>query len=128
MSVRRYEALAGPVAPTNLDRVTDYTPQQVAELHAKGEVQLIDVRQRYEHEAGRIADAPLIELAELPGRAQEVDRERPVVFYCRTGSRSAMATEAFRGAGYDAHNMAGGLREWQAAGLPLEPDDGYVAD
>jgi rhodanese-related sulfurtransferase len=108
--------------------VTDYSPQQVAELHAKGEIQLIDVRQRYEHEAGRIADSPLIELGELSGRAQEIDRERPVVFYCRTGSRSAMATEAFRAAGYDAHNMAGGLVEWHADGFPLEPDGGYVSD
>jgi rhodanese-related sulfurtransferase len=38
-----------------------------------------------------------------------------------------MATEAFRNAGYDAHNMAGGLLEWHAAGLPLEPADGAVA-
>ena len=108
--------------------MADYTPQQVAELYGKGEIQLIDVRQRYEHEAGRIAGAPLIELSELASRAEEIDRDRPVVFYCRSGSRSAMATQAFRGAGYDAHNMAGGLRDWQAAGLPLEPDDGYVAD
>jgi len=120
---------AGPRrAPTNLDRVPDYTPQKVAELHARGEIQLIDVRQRYEHEAGRIADTPLIELAELPSRAQEIDRGQPVVFYCRSGSRSAMASEAFRGAGYDAHNMVGGLLEWHADGLPLEPDSGYVAD
>lgn len=118
----------GRDGPTNLDAVTDYSPQQVAELHSSGEIQLIDVRQSYEHEAGRIADSPLIELSELSGRAQEVDRDRPVVFYCRTGSRSAMATQAFRAAGYDAHNMAGGLIEWQAAGLPLEPAGGYVAD
>jgi rhodanese-related sulfurtransferase len=138
MSERSYETL-GPaeaglwnagrlVFPTNLDLVSDYSPQQVAELHAKGEIQLIDVRQPYEHEAGRIADTPLIELAELTSRAQEIDPDRPVVFYCRSGSRSAMATQAFRGAGYDAHNMAGGLLEWRAAGLPLEPDDGHVAD
>ena len=38
-----------------------------------------------------------------------------------------MATEAFRGAGYDAHNLAGGLLEWAAEGLPLEPADGHVA-
>ncbi len=37
-----------------------------------------------------------------------------------------MATEAFRNAGYDAHNMVGGLVQWEAAGLPLEPDGGYV--
>jgi rhodanese-related sulfurtransferase len=63
----------------------------------------------------------------LGAEVDGIDRDRPVVFYCRSGSRSAMATDAFRGAGFDAHNMAGGLLEWHAAGLPLEPSDGYVA-
>ncbi|HZU61886.1 MAG TPA: rhodanese-like domain-containing protein [Solirubrobacteraceae bacterium] len=106
----------------------DYQPQQVAELHEKGQVQLIDVRQTHEHEAGRIAGSRLIALAELPAQAQTIDPDLPVVFYCRTGARSGMATQAFRQAGYDAHNMTGGLVEWQALGLPLEPENGYVAD
>jgi rhodanese-related sulfurtransferase len=106
----------------------EYTPQEVAERYERGEIQLIDVRQPHEYEAGRIAGATLIELAELPGRSAEIDRDRPVVFYCRSGARSAMDTEAFRGAGFDAHNMAGGLLEWDAAGLPLEPEDGRVAE
>ena len=105
----------------------DYTPPEVAELHARGEIQLIDVRQPEEHEAGRIAGDRLVVLTELSEQAHTLDRGRPVVFYCRSGSRSAMATEAFRGAGFDAHNMAGGLLDWQAAGLPLDPPDGYVA-
>jgi rhodanese-related sulfurtransferase len=105
----------------------DYTPQQVAELHERGEIQLIDVRQPEEHEAGRIAGDRLIELARLGAVLDTIDRERPVVFYCRSGARSAMATEAFRGAGFDAHNMLGGLLDWHAAGLPLDPPDGYVA-
>jgi rhodanese-related sulfurtransferase len=105
----------------------DYTPQQVAELLAGGEIQLIDVRQPEEHEAGRIAGDRFIELSHLTAEADSIDRARPVVFYCRSGSRSAMATEAFRGAGFDAHNMAGGLLDWAAAGLPLDPADGYVA-
>jgi rhodanese-related sulfurtransferase len=106
---------------------SDYTPQQVAELHARGEIQLIDVRQPEEHDAGRIAGDRFIELASLAAEVDSIDRDRPVVFYCRSGSRSAMATEAFRGAGFDAHNMAGGLLDWQAAGLALDPPDGYVA-
>jgi len=106
----------------------DYTPQQVAELLARDATQLVDVRQRHEHEAGRIAGDRHVELVALAEAAETIDRDRPVVFYCRSGSRSAMATEAFRGAGYDAHNMTGGLLEWQAAGLPLEPPDGYVAE
>jgi rhodanese-related sulfurtransferase len=105
----------------------DYTPQQVAELVARGEIQLIDVRQPEEHEAGRVAGDRFIELSQLAAEVDTIDRDRPVVFYCRSGSRSAMATEAFRGAGFDAHNMVGGLLEWHAAGLPLDPPDGYVA-
>ncbi len=105
----------------------DYTPQQVAELLERGEIQLIDVRQPEEREAGRIAGDRFIELARLPGEADSIDFNRPVVFYCRSGARSAMATEAFRGSGFDAHNMLGGLLDWAAAGLPLDPPDGYVA-
>jgi rhodanese-related sulfurtransferase len=106
---------------------TDYTPRQVAELLGQGEIQLIDVRRPDENDAGRIPGGRLIELGQLPAQAGTIDRDRPVVFYCRSGSRSAMATEAFRGAGFDAHNMAGGLLEWHATGLPMEPDGGYVA-
>ena len=105
----------------------DYNPQQVAELIEGGDVQLIDVRQPEEHEAGRIAGDRLVVLSDLAAEVDSIDRNRPVVFYCRSGSRSAMATEAFRGAGFEAHNMLGGLLEWDAAGLPLEPSDGYVA-
>ena len=98
------------------------------QLLAEGTIQLIDVRQPHEHEAGRIVGDRLIELGNLPAQAQTIDQDRPIVFYCRSGSRSGMAAEAFRRAGFDAHNMAGGLLDWKAAGLPLEPHDGYVAD
>ena len=106
----------------------DYTPRQVSELIAAGEIQLIDVRAPHEHEAGRIAGDRLIELSRLSEEQGAIDRDRPIVFYCRSGGRSAMATEAFLQAGYDAHNMSGGLLEWDADGLPLEPANGHVAD
>jgi rhodanese-related sulfurtransferase len=50
------------------------------------------------------------------------------VFYCRLGARSGMASQAFRAAGYEAYNMTGGLTAWAEAGLPLDPEDGYVAE
>src|ERR1700759_250309 len=105
---------------------TDLTPQEVAELHARGEIQLIDVRAPHEHAAGRIAGGNLIELNPLAAEADRLDRSRPIVFYCRSGGRSAMATQAFAQAGFDAHNMDGGLLAWEAAGLPLDPEGGYV--
>ncbi len=38
-----------------------------------------------------------------------------------------MAAEAFSQAGFDAHNMTGGIAAWAEQGLPLEPEDGEVA-
>ena len=90
-------------------------------------MQLVDVREPYEHEAGRIADDVHIELERLPAEASSLDRERPLVFYCRSGSRSALATQAFAASGFDAHNLAGGLQAWVKDGLPIEPAGGRVA-
>ena len=49
-----------------------------------------------------------------------------MLFDCRSGNRSGMAADAFREAGWDTHNLAGGLEAWVADGRPLEPDDGEV--
>jgi rhodanese-related sulfurtransferase len=103
-------------------------PQQVADALRDGDVQLVDVREDYEWEAGRIAGARHVELAQVAAAADSLDRQRPLVFYCRVGGRSAMAADAFRRAGFDAHTMSGGLEAWAEQGLPLEPDDGRVAD
>jgi rhodanese-related sulfurtransferase len=82
--------------------------------------QLVDVREDEERVAVRIGGDRHIAMAELTQRAAEIDQEKPVVFYCRVGNRSGMAADAFRGAGYDAHNLAGGIEAWEAAGLPVE--------
>jgi len=105
----------------------ELSPRQAAELIREGDAQLVDVREPYEHEAGRIAGAHHIELERLPSEAATLDRERPIVFYCRTGSRSALAAQAFVASGYDAHNLDGGLEAWVGAGLPIEPAGGRVA-
>jgi rhodanese-related sulfurtransferase len=105
----------------------DLSPARVAELLRDG-AQLVDVREPYERDAGRIPDDTAhIELDRLTDEAGSIDRDRTVVFYCRTGSRSALAAEAFSAAGYDAHNLDGGLKAWVADGLPIEPADGRVA-
>jgi rhodanese-related sulfurtransferase len=105
----------------------DLSPARVAELQRDG-AQLVDVREPYERDAGRIPDdSAHIELDRLTDQAGSIDRERPVVFYCRTGQRSAMAAQAFAAAGWEAHNLDGGLQAWVADGLPIEPADGHVA-
>ena len=110
------------------DPEQELAPAKVAEVLDDDGWQVIDVREPYEREAGHLAGTRHIALAQLTSEADSVDRERPVVFYCRVGSRSAMATQAFRAAGYEAYNLTGGIANWVAAGLPLEPEDGYVAE
>jgi rhodanese-related sulfurtransferase len=90
--------------------------------------QLVDVRAEHEWEAGRIAGAVHLPLAELAERTGELDKERPVVLYCRGGNRSTMATDALADAGFDAAKLSEGIVGWEEAGLPLEPEGGYAAE
>ncbi len=104
-------------------------PSAVAErLAGDPQLQLVDVREPYEHEAGHIPGTRLVELTALSSQAQTLDPARPVVFYCRVGSRSAMAAQAFRASGFEAYSMAGGLMRWAQEGRPLAPEGGRVAD
>jgi rhodanese-related sulfurtransferase len=90
--------------------------------------QVVDVRTDHEWDVGRIAGATHLPLDELAQRADEIDKERPVVLYCRGGNRSTMAAAALADAGYDAVKLSEGIVGWAEAGLPVEPDDGYVAE
>lgn len=111
------------VSPIEVD------PARVAEWLAEDSPpQLIDVREPYEREAGRISGSRHIPLVELTAQAATVERERAVVFYCRVGSRSDMAAQAFRASGFEAYSMRGGLKRWAEEDLPLQPQDGYVAE
>jgi rhodanese-related sulfurtransferase len=109
------------------DRI-DIDPASLLEwLQTDPAVQVIDVREPHEREAGHIEGTRHIQMGRLTGEAASVDRERPVVFYCRVGSRSTMAAEAFRTAGYEAYSLQGGLVRWADEGRPLSPEGGTVA-
>jgi rhodanese-related sulfurtransferase len=108
---------------------TDIDPEQLADWMARdSDLQVVDVREPYEREAGYIEDSRHIPLVELSARAAEIERERPVVFYCRVGSRSDMAAQAFRASGANALSMRGGLVRWVSENRPLSPEGGVVAD
>jgi len=84
---------------------------------------LIDVREQVEWDAGHIAGSVFIPLGVV---LQEVtsavpDRDTEIVVYCRSGARSGRATAGLMQLGYtNVVNMAGGILDWQANGLPVE--------
>src|SRR5260221_13375355 len=90
--------------------------------------QLVDVRTDDEYAAGHIPGALHVPLADVRSEAAGLDREKPLVVYCRSGERSGMAADAFAASGWDAHSIEGGLLQWADEGLPLEPEGGSVAE
>lgn len=101
--------------------VRDLTPEEVAEGLAADKILLIDVREPSETARERISGAVLAPLSQFDPVDLPDPNGRIVVFTCASGIRSAKAAEMAQAAGlaFDAH-LAGGIKAWKAAGLPLE--------
>ena len=108
----------GPVVTTYAG-LPEVAPEWVA-TH-RDAVHLLDVRDAPEldGELGHLLGAQTIALDELRARVGDVPSDKPVVLVCRTGRRSALATQILRKAGReDVANLAGGMVAWRDLGLP----------
>jgi rhodanese-related sulfurtransferase len=88
------------------------------------EVQVVDVREPGEWGAGRIEGARHIPGDTLTDHLHELDRSRPVVTVCRSGSRSSDAARVLAAEGFPAENLDGGMLAWEEAGLAVMASDG----
>ena len=106
------------------ETVTDLTTSRGLADHLH-EVQVVDCREPYEWVAGRIEGSIHLPLNTiLAGATGELDASKTTVVVCRSGSRSELATLMLQARGFEAHNLASGLEEWEAKGLPLSTPDG----
>ena len=96
------------------------TPVGIAELEAMladGEVEVIDVREKDERDAGYIAGSRHIPYRLLRALADELPADRRLVTICESGPRAAIAASVLAAAGLDAHPVVGGgIETWQARG------------
>lgn len=91
-------------------------------------LQVVDVRSSGEWAAGHIQGSLNIPLGDLPGRIDEIPAGRPVVVHCQGGTRSAIAASLLqRDTPAVVINLAGGFKEWQAAGQPSESGEAATA-
>ena len=93
----------------------------------------VDVREANEFADVRLPeDVVLLPLSQFAARFEELPRDRPLLLMCAGGTRSAAATGHLLRNGYgDVVNVAGGINDWQAAGLPVkhgpvEPGEGEL--
>jgi len=100
----------------------DVGPRE-ADALVRGGAALLDVREPAEWQAGHVAGAFHVPLAQLEGRLAALPRDRRVVVICRSGNRSATATSLLVRSGFDAVNLRGGMQAWSSAGLPVERGD-----
>lgn len=89
------------------------------------EIQLVDCREGYEWEAGRVEGAIHIPLNDvMAGGGTDLDRGKPITVICRSGNRSELAAMMFQARGFEAYNVEGGMEAWAAEGLPFTTPDG----
>lgn len=82
--------------------------------HHPDDYQLIDVRQRQQHEARRLPGAVCIPAEELPTRLGELSREKPTIVYCQRGTLSRAAAQLLVRSGFeDVRILLGGFHAWQ---------------
>ena len=99
---------------------TPEVPPQEAQTRIQNGALLLDVREQQEYDEERIPGAQLLPLTELTVRYDELPKDREIIAQCRSGKRSAQATDFLRDQGYDVINMEGGILRWKAEGLPTE--------
>lgn len=120
-----------PVTPMELvaqarAQIKEVGPQD-AWAAMSGDVRVLDVREASEFEANRVPGAINIPRGVLEFRIGEVPefarKDAPIVLYCRTGGRAALATLALHQIGYsNVVSVCGGIMAWEQSGLPIEKE------
>ncbi len=111
------EATAAEASETASESTTVFvkiSAQEAKKMMDAGGVVILDVRTQEEYAEGHIADAILLPDSEVASRAAEVlpDKEAPVLVYCRSGRRSALAAQSLKDLGYSRIYDFGGIQDW----------------
>ncbi len=111
-------------------QITEVTPATASEARNAGAV-ILDVREAHEYKQGHVPGAVNVPRGVLEFRIDELEVfedltdearfDKPILVYCRSGKRSALATARLQEMGYaDVKSIEGGYKAWIAEGLPVE--------
>ncbi|MCQ5365854.1 rhodanese-like domain-containing protein [Anoxybacillus salavatliensis] len=95
------------------ERYTNISVDEAAQMIQKGDVVVLDVRTEEEYASGHIPGAMLLPLQQLQERINELKKDETYIVVCRSGNRSAQASELLAKEGFtNIYNMTGGMNEW----------------
>jgi rhodanese-related sulfurtransferase len=115
---------AAPAAPSPSRALpANIPPLEARDLIASAKPVVIDIRRPEEYAAGHLEAAGLqldYYAPDFKDRLSKLDRNAQYLIYCRSGHRSGLALAIMKELGFaDAHDIAGGITAWTAAGLPV---------
>lgn len=96
--------------------ITNISVEEMQTLLKMDEVQLVDVRTPEEYQEGFIANAQNIDYLspEFDKKIKKLDKQKPVILYCRSGKRSSKSSKILLKAGFvKIYNLKGGFLKWQ---------------
>ena len=94
----------------------ELSAREAAALHAQHAVQLLDVREPWEHELCHIAGDLHIPMGQIPERLADIPQHRPLIVVCHHGMRSYQVAEFLLARGFaDVANLDGGIDAWARA-------------
>lgn len=99
--------------------IKEMSPEEIQEKLDKGEeLELIDVREDEEVEAGMIPQAKHIRMNDIPDQLDAIDKDKETIFICRSGARSGNVCAYLQDKGYNVVNMAGGMLDYKGETKP----------
>ena len=107
---------------TRFSNVSQLNAVEAVRLMNDDDTVVLDVRESSEFSGGHIKNAIHIPMSALKNRLTELEKykNKPILAYCRSGSRSGYACKLLNKAGFEkVHNLAGGVMGWSSANLPL---------
>jgi rhodanese-related sulfurtransferase len=85
---------------------------------------VLDIRNREAYAAGHIVNAISIPITELETHYKKLEpsKKQPIIVLCGTGQESPRAAELLTKNGFNTFILAGGIRGWKEAEMPLIKD------
>ena len=95
-----------------------------AKEHYDNKIEFLDIREQHEFDQVRIPGSTLLPMSQINSRFQEIPKDKEVVVYCRTGSRSANLLGQLVNMGYtNLLNLEKGIVDWHQKQYPIEFGD-----
>jgi rhodanese-related sulfurtransferase len=113
--------LIGNIVADKLKKYEDIDTNTATELMDNDDLIILDVREKKERKAGYINGDLHIPLADVKNKLEQLDKNKPILVYCRSGSRSGhIAGLLTRNEYTKIYNLKGGIQAWKRAKLPIK--------